>query len=88
MWKREARGEGLDQQLVAPREDGPQALDLQPFGHLFGQAAPLLGIGEHTADAVGEEGGERELAAGVDRDLGFGAGRAGGTITSFSRMPS
>ena len=45
---------------------------------LIGQLRPALVVGEQRADAIGEERRDRELAAGIDRNLRRVVGGAGG----------
>ena len=73
-----AAREGLDQKLVGARQHRTVALDPQPVGDLVGERRPFFRVGEDGAHAGREEGGERELAAGIDRDLRRVVGGAGG----------
>ena len=45
---------GFHQQLAAARHLRAPLLDLKPFAHLLGQAAPGLRIGDDAAHTIGE----------------------------------
>ena len=72
-----AAREGLDQHLVATGNDRALALQLEPVGDGWRQAAPGVIVGQHGAHALGEMRRQRELAAVVAGDDGIARRGAG-----------
>ncbi len=68
--------EHFHEQFVRTRQDGAPALQAQPVTGLRRQARMLPRIGQDRAHLVGQEGGERELAALIAGDAGFRPRRA------------
>ena len=62
---------GLDDQFAHARHMRHMRLQRQPFGDLVGQAFPGLLAVEQFADALGEIGRERKLAAHIGRHAGI-----------------
>ena len=47
-------GLNLDEKLLRLGNDRPPVLDLQPVANVVGEAVPVVAVGEHVADPVGE----------------------------------
>src|ERR1043165_1376521 len=60
--------EGLDQQLVRFRKDRALRLYLQPFTDVVGKPVPVVAVGEHLPDPVGEVGRHRHSLPAVGDD--------------------
>jgi hypothetical protein len=68
--------ESLDQEVTHAGNQRAPLLDAEPLVDGLGQVWPVLWLGQQTANAVGEIGRERKLAAVVGRDLGVFRGGA------------
>src|SRR6185369_17500403 len=61
--------ESLDEQLVRLRNYRAFRLYFEPLAYIVGKAAPVVAVGEHLADPVGEVGRHRHALPAVGDDL-------------------